>query len=253
MKKIILIIIFLLFLSSYATANSWTQKMIGVAPEWKTPLYFQDSGVPGLTVLFVGGIHGSETAGVVALEELIASINIQRGRILILPAANPPAIKVNRRNAPGETDLNRAFHGDSPQSLTEMQAAEIYQILLDYEVDLVFDLHESVEFYRLSDNHVGQTIIFNSDNDDYIFLAYDIVAMINPYLEGVQEFSVLSPTKRHSLTNFAFQDLGLTTFITETTRKNPLTERVMQKKMIVFSALYLLDLIDSKPDLLDLK
>ena len=67
-----------------------------------------------------------------------------RGRTIILPAANFPAVLAGERNSPIEPgekgNLNRSFPGDADGSLTEMIAHYIDSVLLA-QTEYVFDLH----------------------------------------------------------------------------------------------------------------
>jgi predicted deacylase len=100
----------------------------------------------GPRVLLVAGNHGDEYEGQVALMKLCREIDASqvRGRVIILPAANFPAVKAGRRTSPlddgGEGNLNRSFPGDPDGSPTQMIAHYIESVLLPIS-DYVFDLH----------------------------------------------------------------------------------------------------------------
>ncbi len=96
-----------------------------------------ESGKPGPTVAIFAGVHGNERAGVYALHELLPTLKIMRGRLLIV-FANPPAIAANVRML--GKNLNRCFYknntGTSPE---DIRARELMK-LLD-ECDALLDLH----------------------------------------------------------------------------------------------------------------
>lgn len=100
----------------------------------------------GPRVLLMSGTHGDEFEGQVIVSKLCRELKPSdvRGRIIILPAANLPAVRVGRRTSPldpgGEGNLNRAFPGDPSGSPTPMIAHYIESVLLPMS-DYVFDLH----------------------------------------------------------------------------------------------------------------
>jgi predicted deacylase len=100
-------------------------------------------GSSGPTVLFVAGNHGDEYEGQVALAELCRTLDPARlrGRAIILPAANFPAVMAGRRVSPIDGgNLNRRFPGSEGGSPTEMIAHFIETKLLPMS-DCAIDLH----------------------------------------------------------------------------------------------------------------
>ncbi|MCI0411058.1 MAG: M14 family metallopeptidase, partial [Acidobacteria bacterium] len=64
-----------------------------------------------------------------------------RGRLLLLPVANPPAFEVNTRNTPvDDLNLNRVFPGDRGGWFSEQLAAALTAEFLT-RVDVLVDLH----------------------------------------------------------------------------------------------------------------
>jgi predicted deacylase len=97
----------------------------------------------GPTALLVSGNHGDEYEGQVALCNLAKSLDpVQiKGRVIILPAANFPAVVAGRRTSPiDEGNLNRLFPGDADGSVTEQIAYYIEHELVPM-ADLICDLH----------------------------------------------------------------------------------------------------------------
>lgn len=97
----------------------------------------------GPTVLLIGGVHGDEFEGPVALLNLFhhtepSEVN---GRIIILPALNFPAVDVGSRVSPWDGgNLNRAFPGDVDGGPTEM-IANLVETAIMPVCDAVLDLH----------------------------------------------------------------------------------------------------------------
>lgn len=100
-----------------------------------------ESGLPGPRVLVVGGIHGNEPSGMLAARALAQGRAPLRGRLTVLPEANPEALEAGERTAPrpGARDLNRVFPGTG-EGPDAQRAAAVFALTGD--ADLVLDLHE---------------------------------------------------------------------------------------------------------------
>lgn len=97
----------------------------------------------GPTLLLLGGTHGDELDGPVALLKLARELQPDeiRGRVIIVPALNYLAVDACERAAPVDgRDLNRSFPGRPDGSLAEMIAHYLDSVLLPLS-DLVLDLH----------------------------------------------------------------------------------------------------------------
>lgn len=97
----------------------------------------------GPTALLMAGSHGDEYEGQVALAALAREIDPAdvRGRIIILPALNAPAVEAGRRVSPLDAgNLNRSFPGDPVGGPTAMIAHYVTTVLLAM-ADLAIDLH----------------------------------------------------------------------------------------------------------------
>jgi len=97
----------------------------------------------GPRTLLVAGNHGDEYEGQVALIRLGRQLSAEEiyGRVIIVPAANLPAVEAARRLSPlDDGNLNRAFPGDANGGPTAMIAHYIENVLLPIS-DYVVDLH----------------------------------------------------------------------------------------------------------------
>lgn len=96
----------------------------------------------GPNVVLVGGNHGDEWEGQIATGKLIRELEPKhvRGRLVILPSANFPAVMASTRTSPiDEGNLNRSFPGDENGTVTQQIAYWIEHVLLpgfDYGLDL---------------------------------------------------------------------------------------------------------------------
>jgi predicted deacylase len=135
-----------------------------------TTVYILDSGVPGGTLLVVGGTHADETAGTAAALALVQHATPTAGRIIVVPRANNsaaggrgPGQRLTKPADQGRPDpvlyyppgstlafdgyesrnLDRAYPGAPDGTLTERIASGIMKLLWTEGVDIAIDLHES--------------------------------------------------------------------------------------------------------------
>lgn len=97
----------------------------------------------GPTLGLSAGIHGDEAVGVEILFRMRQLLNARdlRGRVLMLPCANPLSYAAITRHTPLDmTNLNRVFPGDPHGWLTERLADRITTRFLS-QVDVLVDLH----------------------------------------------------------------------------------------------------------------
>ena len=101
----------------------------------------------GPTIGISGAIHGNEptsTEIILDLYRALHSIPI-RGRIVLLPVANPRAYAQNRRfTTIDELNLNREFPGDPHGSYTQQLAAAVTKEFLE-QIDVHIDLHSGTD------------------------------------------------------------------------------------------------------------
>jgi N2-acetyl-L-2,4-diaminobutanoate deacetylase len=100
-------------------------------------------GGAGPTLLLVGGNHGDEYEGPIALLKLARALDPARlaGRVIILPALNLPAVLAATRVSPIDgLNMNRAFPGDPRGTPSAMIADYVTRRLLPL-ADAVIDLH----------------------------------------------------------------------------------------------------------------
>ncbi|MGF6875760.1 succinylglutamate desuccinylase/aspartoacylase family protein [Paraburkholderia sp. MM5477-R1] len=110
---------------------------------WIPVPMFCFNGGDGPTALLTAGTHGDEYEGQVALRRLVHDLRKGRvrGRVIILPALNQPAVAAGRRNSPLDGgNLNRLFPGDAAGGPTSMIAHYVASELFPM-ADVVIDLH----------------------------------------------------------------------------------------------------------------
>lgn len=110
---------------------------------WIPVPMFCFNGGNGPTALLTAGTHGDEYEGQVALRRLVHDLGKAdvRGRVIILPALNQPAVVAGRRTSPLDGgNLNRLFPGDPTGGPTSMIAHYVATELFPL-ADLVVDVH----------------------------------------------------------------------------------------------------------------
>lgn len=106
------------------------------------PLIEVQGDGPGPTGVFTGGIHGDEYEGPLALMRLAETLEgmALKGRVLIVPFANGPALNAGRRVSPIDgVNLARVFPGAGGDTASYRLARALFG-LLD-RVDFLFDSH----------------------------------------------------------------------------------------------------------------
>jgi predicted deacylase len=97
----------------------------------------------GPTVLLIGGNHGDEYEGPIAMSRLARELDPGelQGRLIILPALNTPAVLAAQRTSPLDgLNLNRCFPGDAFGSPTQQIVYYLTHVLYPM-ADLIMDLH----------------------------------------------------------------------------------------------------------------
>lgn len=98
---------------------------------------------PGPTLFLMGGCHGDEWEGQIALGRLVRELEPAtiRGRVIVLPSASLPAAKAGVRVSPIDNlNLNRTFPGRA-DGLPTQQIAHYIDTVLMPMADVFVDLH----------------------------------------------------------------------------------------------------------------
>ena len=209
--------------------------------EYQTSLYLFDSGVPGPSVLILGGTHGDEPAGYEAALRLVdrfCSETLLRGKLYIIPEANRNSVQHYRRrirvpygNDIERGNLNRSYPGKADGLPMEQLAFQIGQLVLDNDISVLIDLHEALNFHldieeSADRKGLGQTIIYYP-NEPSAWLLMNLLSEINQTIsDNRQKFSALEQPIEHSASWWAGKYAGIAGFTFETARKNPLDIRI---------------------------
>lgn len=141
---------------------------------YETTVHVLTSAADGPTALLLGGVHGNETGGIEAAR-IATDYDVGRGKIVVIPAANKPAVEDGVREGPNG-DLNRQFPvGKEP---TTAVARGIWDVLTEHEPDYVIDMHTSKAVYQVHDVGVGQ-VVFPHGGEGAIGDAYAATRLVN--------------------------------------------------------------------------
>jgi predicted deacylase len=113
----------------------------------------------GPTVLVLGGNHGDEYQGQIAIMKLARELTPEKvtGRVILIPSLNLPAARAATRLSPLDgMNMNRAFPGDAEGPVTS-QIAHYLRTALFPISDVVIDIHSggrSMEFVPCAHMHL---------------------------------------------------------------------------------------------------
>ena len=184
----------------------------------ETSFTIMESGVPGNTILVVGGIHGDETSGWRAADKL-KKVKPKTGTLIVLSPANAPGSRKGERNVELYRDLNRSFPGGKKQDLTDELAASIYQKIIEYSPDLVIDLHEASREGDRRDFLGNSLIITDSENIDG--LIFDLLLESQDgSLNTSAPFTCYNGTPKGSLNRTVTETLGIPAITVEVSQED---------------------------------
>lgn len=128
-----------------------------------------ESGIPGPTLLVIGGIQGDEPGGFTAASMLVTNYKMKTGSIWVVPNLNFESIIKRSRGIHG--DMNRKFNTLSKKDPEFVEVQKIKKIILSDDVDVVVNLHDGSGFYKKkyinrmhNPNRWGQSIIIDQED-----------------------------------------------------------------------------------------
>ncbi len=205
-----------------ARAETQTAGLLMPGTPYKTAYYVKTGATPGPTVVVIGGVHGDEVAGYLAARQL-KNWTVRSGTLVIVPDANVPAIKANRRFV--GRNMNALFPGKANGDGNERLAYALWQLIKNSKPDLLLTLHESRGFYSQDRARYGQTFTF--DLPDYRDRFAAVVASANAATApGRERFSLKMEAFPTCPTYCATRWLGVPATSIETARPLPLAKRV---------------------------
>lgn len=227
-----------------ATSRGVTRdrRLLGEGTVYETPLYVVDARRDGPTAFLVGGMHGDERAGHRAADR-IATWRIERGTMVVLPAANRIALDRDTRKG-RHGDLNRQFPATDARAPRTPLAKAIWKTVVEYDPDWLADMHASVGIFGSGDGGVGQAI-FPSSVAPAGRYAADTVEAVNAAFGfsgslAYRRGNVLNGD-RPMLAHRAAELLDVPTFILETTRRIDLDRQTDHHLYCIDHLLHLFD------------
>jgi len=174
-KKIIIIVLFIL--------------LCYLLYKWSIDITIEsiDSYEQGPTILMVGGTHGNEPAGKVALNRLLQSnIKLKKGKLIIIPEANKLGGFLDSRWL-----LHNWLHPDLNRNYTDQGKEEISRKIIDHvhKVDLIVDFHEGWGFRNENKDSMGATLSYTTDQSKR--LSSEIIDQLNQTIdEDYKKFTI---------------------------------------------------------------
>ncbi len=180
--------------------------VVWAEPELAFTLHKHESGVPGPTLLVIGGIQGDEPGGFTAASLLVTDYKITSGSVWVVPNLNFLSIIKRSRGVYG--DMNRKFlrlrDNDPEYSAIE----KIKSIILDKKVDLILNLHDGSGFFRPVHHDAlhsplrwGQSVIIDqrsieaSKFGELEAIAQDVSHKVNASLENLDSHYYVRNTR----------------------------------------------------------
>ena len=161
---------------------------ISFAEPLRFSLHKIESGVPGPTLLVIGGIQGDEPGGFTAASMLVTNYKVKTGNVWIVPNLNFKSIIRRSRGIHG--DMNRKFNVLSKKDPEFAEVQKIKKIILSENVDIVVNLHDGSGFYKKeyinkmhNPNRWGQSIIIDQKK-----LAVEKYGSLEKIADNVQSY-----------------------------------------------------------------
>ena len=218
--RYLLFALFLLF--GVARAETQTRGLILPGTPYQTPYLVKTGDRPGPTIVVMGGLHGDEIAGYLAARQL-ENWTVSSGTLVLVPDANAPAIRANRRFV--GRNINALFPGKADGDGNQRLAHALWQLIKNSKPDLLLTLHESRGFYREDRARYGQTFTFDLPvyRDRFARVVQAVNCGIAP---GREQFSLKMEAFPTCPTYCATKWLGVAATSIETARPLPLNQRV---------------------------
>ena len=214
-----------------AEEQTVTTRVLAEGRPSETLLYIHDSGVEGNALLFVAGTHGNEDGGYRAAEQMFQTLEVRKGRLLIVPYANAQAVQAYTRTAPDGTDMNRSYPGDPEGNDIQALAAEIIALVGEFGPVAVVDMHEGRNLYGI-DGSIGNSLVVGLTADAFS-IALDVLEAVNAQNGELRPFTFDTNAPMGSLNHTASALLGVDAYTIETPQIYDLEVRVRQQLLFV--------------------
>jgi len=159
------------------------------------PIYVLQNG-EGPTLLLTGGVHGDEYEGQITISRLAQTLPLDqlRGRLVLLPAVNIPAVLNATRTSPIDgRDLNRCFPGNPAGTFSEMLAHFIAARIVPL-ADVAVELHTAGHSADCTPSTNMHYVADPALREQTLALAAAFGAPYNVVFWGVDEGATLTST-----------------------------------------------------------
>jgi hypothetical protein len=209
-----------------------------------------DSGKNGPILLLLGGTHGNEPAGSIALEKILMSnLNLIKGKIIIIPRVNKLGLILGQRwgfNGFIPIDYNRNY----PTFYNEYNSLNKINnqiIKLVNQSDFIIDIHEGWGWNKIQSNSLGSGL-YSSNTLLSNLIGNETVKKLNEEIfDNNKKFSFSSNNKEIDGTLSLYcKNINKNYILIETTGQNniqPLNLRVEQINFIILNILNKLKMI----------
>lgn len=251
---VVLLTLCLVIAQSPARAQQHQSGLIAKDSVWQSQYHIIEANKPGPVVMIVAGIHGNEPAGPRAAEQ-IRHWTIDRGKLIVVPRANNPALKNRTRLMPSLprdiSNLNRNFpkaDGESPKCTL---SKALWLLVCSQRPDWLLDLHEGYAFTQINNKSVGNSIIA-AKSPDAATQARRMLDTLNETIEDPnKKFVLKGPPVNGSLARAAADRLGIKSMTLETTYNDqPFSLRARQHRIMVHRLLTEMAMVSNSPDIL---
>jgi len=144
------------------------------------------------TIMIIGGTHGNEPAGTVAIKQLIDDLNskkvITKHNLILIPYVNYCGVKLNIRHLNFLGDINRQYPINIGDDLTKIHPINKKIMDLMNKADIVLDFHEGWGFFREHKKSIGNSIT-PTDTQEAINIAN---LFYNVITDPVKKFVILT-------------------------------------------------------------
>jgi predicted deacylase len=201
---------------------------------------------PVYTVVIIAGIHGNERSGPVAALRILDEVDLLRGRLIVVPVANPGAYEAGTRRAPEGEDLNRRFplhdrsddaSAEAPPlktwSPTDLLARSLLARVVAWQPDLVIDFHESDRYWNETE---GPAVVLPPSGTGSEF----VLELLE--LPELGDFGFTGSPPSGSLV-YALDNRGVPAYIVEVPRRYPVDDRVESYRRITAAVLRSLQMV----------
>jgi hypothetical protein len=165
----------------FIVAAGEEERLLMAGTRFETPAYIFGTGRLGPIALALGGVHGNEPGGWLAAERAVRQLRPDTGALLVIPRANRVATEVFARTTDEIGDLNRAYPGDPNGMPSQQIAHQIVELIREFRVGIVVDMHESWAFYKDRPQNgtafLGQTI--GTNGEKAIEISRGVVEAVN--------------------------------------------------------------------------